>query len=1062
MAPSTRAEARLERTPLATDLVSRTTDAYFAVLALALGELVVWGLVHRRELVGVFELTRALRALSPLALVTAFPLALALGPLVVALLRSQRPLPRVALALTLALAGAFLGHALSGGRRALALRWPITVGLGGVAGALAWTLGPRVAALAALAGGYDERGGERPLARRVTAGAAWLGATLALVVVVATVNVRVLPRLYPPFHLALTALACALAALSLAPLGARSFTGLAARASGALALAVLGVVYAQPGARALAPQDNARLVLSRAPDAGLLVHLAARLEPPPPLDPDEDVTLVAEAGRELDLRGRDVLLVTIDALRADHVGAYGYGRPVTPRLDALAREGAVFEHAYTTTPHTSYALTSLLTGKYMRPLVLQGLGDDSETMAALLRRYDVKTAAFYPPAIFYVDGERMRGLAERGLDFEYQRVEFVPAERRVAEVDAYLSGLGPDQRAFLWVHLFEPHEPYEAHAEHAFGERDLDRYDAEIAAADRALGAIVERVRARSPGAVIIVAADHGEEFGEHGGRYHGTTVYEEQVRVPLVMVAPGAITPSRVAGPTSLVDVLPTVLSGLAIPRPARLRGVDRGAELSGKRPAVPSQAFAETDEQTLLAEGTLRLVCARKLGACALYDLASDPGQRVDVGGARPAELARLRTALRRHESSHGKYEQKGLRAENKGWPEALRRGLSGDAEAAPEIAPLLDDADVGVRRKAAEVLFELRRRETAAALRLALLRDEDDEVKTWCALALTRLGEGAPRARDVLATGALPARRLAALAFAEAGDDRGVDVLVAWVQAAFPKTRVDPEAPLPERASGMSHERAREVVAALGGLRSKRSVPALVHALADVRLRPHVAKTLGLIGDDFARPSLAERLWIEPYVTARVALAEALVALGGKAELRGPLVRWLGAPDPLPGGVGLALRAGLVSISGGPRDRDLERLRKLATSGAPMPIVVPKVDEPDDLPAPPKLGGLRVVCRASSRDGAAGELRVGQRDGPAPYKSDGLVPGKRPNILAGTEVTLTVSGREPSEPFAALPASVRVREGDAANFVVYATQNVKVDACVVVPLRGELPRK
>jgi arylsulfatase A-like enzyme/uncharacterized cupredoxin-like copper-binding protein len=1059
VAPSTRAEARLERAPLATELVSRTTDAYFAVVALALGELVLWGLLHRRELVGVFELSRALRGLAPLALVAAFPIALAAGPLIVALLRSQRASARVTLTLTLTLAGAWLGHNLSGGRRASELRTPITLCLGALSGGLAYALGPRVARLALWASGAAPPGA-RPTPR--WAAAAWTLGWLGVVVAVATVNVRVLPRLYPTFHAALTALACVLATLALAPLAARSLVGLSARACAALSLAVVGVLAAPSGARALAPQDNARLVLASAPDAGHLVHLAARLAPPPPLDADDDVSLVAEAGRELDLRGRDVLLVTIDALRADHVGAYGYARPVTPRLDALAREGAVFEHAYTTTPHTSYALTSLLTGKYMRPLVLQGLGEGSETMAALLRRYDVKTAAFYPPAIFYVDGERMRDLAERGLDFEYRRVEFVPAARRVDEVDAYLATLAPTQRAFLWVHLFEPHEPYEAHAEHPFGDRDLDRYDAEIAAADRALGAIVDRVRARSPGAVVIVAADHGEEFGEHGGRYHGTTVYEEQVRVPLVMVAPGAIPPSRIASPTSLVDVLPTVLSGLSIPRPARLRGFDRGAELAGKPAARPSQAFAETDEQTLLAEGALRLVCARKLGACALYDLASDPGQRVDVGPSRRDELSRLRTALRRLESSHGKYEQKGLRAENKGWPEALRRGLSGDGEAAPEIAPLLDDADVAVRRKAAEVLFELRRRESAPALRLALLRDEDDEVKAWCALGLTRLGEGAPRARDLLASGPPAMRRLAALAFAEAGDDRGLDVLVAWVREAFPRERADVEAPLPERASGMSHERAREVIAALGGLRAKRAVPVLVHALADVRLRPHVAKTLGLIGDDFARPSLAERLWAEPYVTARVALAEALVTLGGKAELRGPLVRWLGAPDPLPGGVGLALRAGLVPISGGPRDRDLERLRKLATSGAPLPVVIPKVDEPDDLPAPPKLAGLRVLCRASSRDGAPGELRVGLRDGPAPYKSDGLVPGKRPSIVAGTEVKLEVSGQAPSEPFASLPESVRVRPGDAANFVVYATQNVKVEACLVVPLRGELPRR
>ena len=112
------------------------------------------------------------------------------------------------------------------------------------------------------------------------------------------------------------------------------------------------------------------------------------------------------SGHAIDLRGRDVVLISVDALRADHVGAYGYGRPTTPRLDRLAAEGVVFEAAYTPTPHTSYAVSSLMTGKYIRPLVLQGLGDDSETWAQHLQRYGYKTAGFYPPAVFFIDGER--------------------------------------------------------------------------------------------------------------------------------------------------------------------------------------------------------------------------------------------------------------------------------------------------------------------------------------------------------------------------------------------------------------------------------------------------------------------------------------------------------------------------------------------------------------------------------------------------------------------------------------------------------------------------------
>src|SRR5262249_24122874 len=146
-----------------------------------------------------------------------------------------------------------------------------------------------------------------------------------------------------------------------------------------------------------------------------------------------------------------------------------------------------------------------------------------------------------------------------------------------------------DRRVFLWVHLFEPHEPYEAHPEHPFGDRDVDRYDAEIAAADEGIDAIIAAVRARRPTAVTIVTADHGEEVSERGGRYHGTTVYEEQVRVPLVVNAPGLFAPHRVRAPVQLIDLLPTVLAGLEIPRPARVRGADLGPLLAAEEPPPP-----------------------------------------------------------------------------------------------------------------------------------------------------------------------------------------------------------------------------------------------------------------------------------------------------------------------------------------------------------------------------------------------------------------------------------------------------------------------------------------
>jgi len=184
-----------------------------------------------------------------------------------------------------------------------------------------------------------------------------------------------------------------------------------------------------------------------------------------------------------------------------------------------------FDAAFSPTPHTSYAVTSMMTGKYMRPLLALGLGQDSDTWAGLLRKYGYRTAAFYPPAVFFIDEALFGSFRDRGLDFEYRKVEFATAELRAKQTNDYLGGVRPDQPLFLWLHLFEPHEPYVQHPEHPFGERPIDVYDSEIASADDAIGSVVDRVRAFRPHVTIIVTADHGEEFGEHGGRYHGTSL---------------------------------------------------------------------------------------------------------------------------------------------------------------------------------------------------------------------------------------------------------------------------------------------------------------------------------------------------------------------------------------------------------------------------------------------------------------------------------------------------------------------------------------------------------
>ncbi|MCL4748734.1 MAG: sulfatase-like hydrolase/transferase [Myxococcales bacterium] len=1002
---------------------ARIPSAIGAAVLVLLAELGVVLGAERRLLAGVWELQWGLVYLAPAALLLAGAGGLLGAALLGLAVRGARRDGRIALALSVAVLVGLVGHGVGGGRLLAALprRLGFALGVGLLAGALVYALAPRLA------------GAIRQHPRRVAA------AALAAIVAGELANRFVLVRLYPAFHLGLAAACLALApALGLA-------LGSAPRRTGALSSFALGLgavslgLLCQPAAARLGRFDNFRLVmLERAPIAGQAVRAAALVAPPPPIV-DADVAETdapSPNARSVDFRGRDLLLITVDALRADHVGAYGYARKTTPNIDALAEGGALFTHAYAPTPHTSYSVTSLMTGKYMRPLLLQGAGADSDTWASLLRTYAYRTAAFYPPAVFFIDTERFAPFRDSFLGFEYRKVEFLEGQGRVAQVGEYLQGLDSSQRVFLWVHLFGPHEPYEAHPAYDFGARDVDRYDAEIRAADETAGALIRQFRAGRPNGIVIVTSDHGEEFGDHGGRYHGTTVYEEQVRVPLVVSAPGAFGARRISEVVQTIDLLPTVLSGLEIPRPPRLRGRDLGPLLSGERSSGPGLALAETEEQALIAEGNLRVVCQRKLGACQMFDVASDPGQTRDRSGDEAARFRELRGRLRELGASHGRYEVKGLRAEGKGWPRAILRGISGDGDAAEELVALLDDADVAIRRKATEILFELRRPETAPGLRLALGRDEDLEVRRWAALALTRLDQGAPLVYELERSEDLRWKRLASLALAESGDRRGEAVLVAWWK---------------DRAA-RDYTRSRELLEAFAKIRSKDAVWPLTQSLDDVRLRPFIASTLARIGDEAARVPLARAFAKERYQGARAAIAEALVSLGAEAEMAEPLVRFLGVPDPLPGGLELARRAGILEQVGGPEKRELARLAKQSSLGAKLQLVVPRGGNGK---------GVRVIVRAGAQS-QPGTVRIGAPFEALKYDRMGMPVKDRklPQIHPTNRVALELQPGPSRELYVTLPESLGAKPGRPVTLVVLSDEHVAVESVAVVPLADELP--
>ena len=721
----------------------------------------------------------------------------------------------------------------------------------------------------------------------------------------------VLPRLYPWFHLSLgllTVAACVLAARVVLRVRAWRRKRAAAFAVSVLVLAGLGA----HGFFALGAGQNLRFFTyekTRVASLGLRLLPAPRRPgavrpgaiPPRPASP-----LPEGPRRPLS----DVVLITVDATRADHVGAYGYGRPTTPNIDALARRGVRFERAYAQAPHTSFSIASLLTGKYYPTLARLAPHSQHETLPMTMRRYGWKTAAFFPPAVFFIDAQKMKTFEANNFDFEYVKYEYLDANQRVEQIDDFFRKENP-RRVFLWLHLFEPHEPYEAHKGYDFGSRDIDRYDSEIAYCDAVVGRVIAYVQEKRPNAIIVVAADHGEEFDEHGGRYHGTTLYDEQVRVPLVIYVPG-VPPHVVAGPVQLIDIAPTILGLLDLLAPARMRGTDLGPWLAV--PPAPDDrlppVFAEVEDKRMVLRGQEKLICDLAKDYCAFHDLGADPREERDLAEVRPERVAALHQLLDKWIDEQARVESQPLTGtDSPAVLQVIERGRAGNPDAAPGLAALLQSpVSLELRREAARLLVQAlpARSDTRPLVVAAMNAAGDDEIRDWAAVAALRLGEAAGRSR-LLAIVARPgtetrgALRLhAALALVQAGDGTGVMILGEALDACSANEGL-----------------CKSIIAALGKLRDARAVPALIAHLSDVLTRVEVVQAIGEIGDASAEPALVERLKTDEYVPVRVAAARALARMGGARAVMA--LKWSVANEKEPR-VAAAARAGLAELRQG----------------------------------------------------------------------------------------------------------------------------------------------
>lgn len=360
----------------------------------------------------------------------------------------------------------------------------------------------------------------------------------------------------------------------------------------------------------------------------------------------------------------NVLLVTIDTLRADRVGAYGYKGAATPVLDALALRGVRFANALASVPLTGPSHSTILTGLYppvhgVRDNVIFPLSARHPNLATLLKRQGYRTGGFvsaYPVAGSF-------GFSEGFDQFSEGFHEAVDpgaggAERPANEtVDAALSWLEKENEApfFAWLHLYDPHTPYKPPP--PFDSDFKGRpYDGEIAFADQQLGRIMDWLKAsgREEDTVVAVVADHGESLGEHEEATHAILIYQATLHVPFILAGPGVSENTVVEAPVGTADLLPTVLGLLKLAPPSPMNGRDLGPALRGQRLATQA-LYAESLFARLncrwsslrsLVEGDWKLIQGAEPE---LFNLADDPSELKNLAAAEPDRARKMQEALR-----------------------------------------------------------------------------------------------------------------------------------------------------------------------------------------------------------------------------------------------------------------------------------------------------------------------------------------------------------------------------------------------------------------------------
>ncbi len=362
----------------------------------------------------------------------------------------------------------------------------------------------------------------------------------------------------------------------------------------------------------------------------------------------------------------NVVVITIDTLRADHLGCYGDKQIRTPNIDALAADGVRFERAYTPVPVTLPAHTVIFTGTYP---MLSGMHDFSgnklspsqPTLASVLKQHGYATGAVIGSAVL----DSRFGL-NQGFDFYYDHFDFNRLDESNLEemerpgnlvADVALDWLAKNhhEKFFLWMHLYDPHYPYRPPP--PYNEQYKDRlYDGEIAFADAQVGRLIACLKANGlyRNTLIVLTGDHGESLGEHGEKTHGFFIYNATLHVPVIIRLPGSPHAAILPEMISLADLMPTVLQTLKFDVPAQVQGVSLLPLMAVKKSEDSRSLYAETflprlhfnwNELRSVETDRYQFIDAPRPE---LYDLSKDPGETQNLYPEKKAVADELRARL------------------------------------------------------------------------------------------------------------------------------------------------------------------------------------------------------------------------------------------------------------------------------------------------------------------------------------------------------------------------------------------------------------------------------